>query len=80
MILSIVYCGRQNIALRGNVESTKDEENNPDNFLALQISGIKPANTMQMTCHHPTEVFFVELFHWRRQWLNADQEIHSSAV
>ena len=36
MTLSIVYCGKQNIALRGNVESTEDDENNPRNFLALQ--------------------------------------------
>ena len=35
IISCIVYCDRQNIALRGHVESTRDEENNPGNFLAL---------------------------------------------
>jgi len=34
IISCIVYCGRQNIALRGHVEST-DGGNNPGNFLAL---------------------------------------------
>ena len=34
IISCIVYCGRQNIALRGHVEST-DGENNSGNFLAL---------------------------------------------
>ena len=34
IISCIVYCGRQNIALRGHVESTNGE-NNPGNFLAL---------------------------------------------
>ena len=34
IISCIVYCGRQNIALRGHVEST-DGENNPGNSLAL---------------------------------------------
>ena len=34
IISCIVYCGRQNIALRGHVESN-DGENNPGNFLAL---------------------------------------------
>ena len=34
IISCIVYCGRQNIAVRGHVEST-DGENNPGNFLAL---------------------------------------------
>ena len=34
IISCIVYCGRQNIALRGHIEST-DGENNAGNFLAL---------------------------------------------
>ena len=33
--LYTVYCGRKIIALRGHLESTKDEENDPGNFLAL---------------------------------------------
>ena len=34
VISCIVYCGRQNIGLRGHIEST-DGENHPGNFLAL---------------------------------------------
>jgi len=34
IISCIIYCGRQNIALRGHVESTAGEKN-PGNFLAL---------------------------------------------
>ena len=48
IISCIVYCGRQNIALRGHVEST-DGENNSGNFLALLNLGL-----MQVTKFSPT--------------------------
>ena len=35
IISCIVFCGKQNIALRGHNESLSDEGNNPGNFLAL---------------------------------------------
>ena len=35
IISCIVFCGKQNIAVRGHNESLSDEGNNPGNFLAL---------------------------------------------
>ena len=35
VISCIVFCGKQNIALRGHNESLSDEGNNPGTFLAL---------------------------------------------
>lgn len=35
IIQSILFCGKQGIALRGHVEDQQDDSNNPGNFLAL---------------------------------------------
>ena len=42
---------------------------------ALQYSGEYYADDLPSP-----QVFDVELFHWRRKWLNADQDLPSSAV
>lgn len=51
---TILFCGRQNIALRGDIENIKDSSKNPGNFLALLKVLSESDALLKKHLEHPT--------------------------